>query len=72
MTERNILDGMVAAVQYRRKDDGIAWITMAAFDVRGAADAYHGLQRNDDVNCPWEYRVVDLPPALGEGRGDAK
>lgn len=45
-------------VQYRRRADGIKWIDMAAFDVKGPAEWYLGLQGGE--NSPWEYRLVDL------------
>lgn len=51
------LKKMVAAVQYRRKDQG-GWSTMASFDVEGIAESYcESCARHDS---PWEYRWVAL------------
>jgi len=50
--------GLVAVVQYRRKDDGIKWHAMAAFDSRSIADKY-AISCSDEER-PWEYRVVDV------------
>jgi hypothetical protein len=46
-------------IQYRRKDDGVRWINMAAFDVRGPAEKYFAEQSRDE-EWPWEYRFFDL------------
>jgi len=59
--EAPIFSGLVAVVQYRRKDDGIAWHTIAAFDQRGVAERYADNCGKGDM--PWEYRVVDVPEA---------
>jgi hypothetical protein len=66
MTDRETLSGLKAAVQYRRKDGGHDWVTMAAFDGRGVAEFYFsGLARHE--GWPWEYQVIDLDGAVGEG-----
>lgn len=44
-------------VQYRRKDEGIFWVDMAAFDVPGVAERYRDKCAEGDV--PWEYQIVD-------------
>ncbi len=49
-------------VQYRRKDGGIRWADMAAFDLLGPAERYRDTCAGDNV--PWEYRVDDRSPAL--------
>lgn len=46
-------------IQYRRRDDGIRWINMAAFDTSLSAERYFEMQRCDD-DWPWEYQLVDL------------
>lgn len=46
-------------IQYRRKDDGIRWINMAAFDGALAAERYFKSQ-DTDANCRWEYQMLDL------------
>ena len=51
-------------VQYRRKDDGIHWIDMAAYDVLSVAERYRDECAGDNV--PWEYRVDDRA-ALANG-----
>ena len=58
----HIFDGLVAVVQYRRRDegsDGYRWFTMAAFDLRTIAERYCDDCRKQ--NRPWEYRVKDVP-----------
>lgn len=50
-------EGLTALVQYRRKDDGVTWHNMAAFDFFGPAERYRDKQ---DPEAPWEYRAVDL------------
>ena len=50
------------AIQYRRKDDGIVWHTMAAFDVQGPAEWYYELQRKEP-DRPYEYRLIELVSA---------
>lgn len=51
------LKGLRYAVQYRRKNEGVAWVTMAAFDVEGAADSYFRRQESEF----WEYRMIEIP-----------
>lgn len=53
------LQNLTAVVQYRRKDGGHPWVTMAAFDVAGAAEKYCDQQSKLD-SCPWEYRWLEL------------
>lgn len=52
--------GLVAAVQYRRKDGG-SWHTMAAFDSPDIAQSYMG--ECAGAQRPWEYRVIELEPS---------
>lgn len=52
-------DGLVAVVQYRRKD-GVTWWAMAAFDSKDVADKYAAKCSDNDDDWPWEYRVVEL------------
>jgi hypothetical protein len=52
-------DGLKFLIQYRRRDDGVRWYNMAAFDVAGPAEKYFAQQSNDD-DWPWEYRLIDL------------
>jgi len=54
----SIFDGLVAVVQYRRKD-GDEWKTMAAYDSREIADKY--AEDCSGPTIPWEYRVLDVP-----------
>jgi hypothetical protein len=54
----NPLDGLTAAVQYKRKDCFV-WRTMAAFDVLEPAEKYLAQQDTTD-SCPWEYRLIDI------------
>lgn len=51
-------DGLKFLIQYRRKDDGVRWNNMAAFDVRGPAETYFEKQGGHGI--PWEYQLVDL------------
>ena len=55
MIDNSFFDGLVAVVQYARKDQG-DWNNMAAFDNREAAEKYAESCSSD--TCPWEYRVV--------------
>lgn len=60
----DLLNGLHAVVQYRRKDGGHGWITMAAFDTAGPAESYYEQQRKSDTS-PWEYRWFEIVrPAL--------
>jgi hypothetical protein len=52
--ENGLLDGLKAIVQYRRKEYGHSWITMAAFDNETVAEDY--VERCEEGNPPWEYR----------------
>jgi hypothetical protein len=54
----NIFDGLKFVMQYRRRDDGVAWRAMAAFDVEGAAEHYFAKHSSPDG--PWEYRLFDV------------
>lgn len=58
--KNEIFNGLKAVVQYRRKDEGIQWRTMAAFDSRTMADKYVA-DCSRDGDRPWEYRAVDVP-----------
>ena len=53
-----LLKGLKAVVQFRRKDGGHPWQTMAAFDLKTVAESY--CKRLSDGDRPWEYQVVDL------------
>lgn len=66
MRPPELLEGLTAVVQYRRKDqtDNFdPWHTMAAFDVVGAAEAYCNRQSKD---VPWEYRWLETPETKKE------
>lgn len=54
----NQFEGLTAIVRYRRKEDGVKWHNMAAFDVRSIADKYAADCSKAD--SPWEYEVVDV------------
>lgn len=54
-----VFDGLKFLIQYRRKDDGIHWHNMAAFDGVLAAERFFRQQDTDEA-CPWEYQLVDL------------
>jgi hypothetical protein len=54
----NPLNGLTAAVQYKRKDCFV-WRTMAAFDVLEPAEKYLAQQHTTD-DWPWEYRLIDI------------
>lgn len=54
-----MFEGLVAVVRYRRKDDGIRWHTMAAFDSKSIADKYAAECSSDDR--PWEYDAINVP-----------
>lgn len=63
MDRDELLKGLTAVVQYRRKDQGEyfdPWHTMAAFDVPGPAERYCNSQAAD---APWEYRWLKIPDA---------
>lgn len=49
-------DDLPFVVQYRRKDDGVCWTNMAAFDTEGPAERYCRECAGEDR--PWEYRVA--------------
>ena len=54
----DLFSGLVAVVQYRRKDNG-TWTTMAAYDSKRIADQY--AEECSGTTRPWEYRVVEVP-----------
>jgi hypothetical protein len=55
----DLFDGLKFLIQYRRKDDGVRWHNMAAFDGVLAAGRFFKAQDADDA-CPWEYRLKDI------------
>ena len=59
ITRDKLLSGLKAVVQYRRKEEGIAWMTMAAFDSESMAEKY--AKECTGENRPWEYQAVILP-----------
>lgn len=59
-------DGLKFLIQYRRKDDGIRWHNMAAFDGVLAAERFFN-QQDKTEECLWEYRLVDLEQS-GSGK----
>lgn len=54
--------GLKALVQYRRKETGIRWVNMAAFDSMHMAEKYAIECSNSDR--PWEYRAVEVPDEI--------
>ena len=54
-----LLKGLVAVVQYRRKLEA-TWHTMAAYDSLLMAESYCAAQRTDK-DWPWVYQVIELP-----------
>jgi len=58
---QGLVEGMTNAlpfvVQYRRKDDGIKWVDMAAYDSLTIAENYR--DKCSCHNMPWEYRVIE-------------
>lgn len=62
MTERVLTNSLPFVVQYRRKDDGIHWVDMAAYDQQSVAERYRDKCAGDNV--PWEYRVDDRSALL--------
>jgi len=63
MSDEDEFSGLHFLIQYRRKDDGVRWGNMAAFDVMGPAEIYLAQQRCDE-DWPWEYQMVDLETGL--------
>lgn len=59
MDENGTFYGLKFLIQYRRKDDGVRWHNMAAFDVGGPAEKYFNEQSRDE-DWPWEYQLVNL------------
>jgi hypothetical protein len=59
MSEFGTFDGLKFLIQYRRKDDGVRWHNMAAFDGELAAKRFFG-QQDTDESCPWEYSLYDI------------
>jgi len=53
----DLLDGLVAVVQYRHKS-GSVWLTMAAFDGESPAKIY--AKRCAGDNLPWDYQVINI------------
>lgn len=51
--------GLKFVIQYRRRDFGHGWKTMAAFDLEGPAEKYFDEQRYDE-DWPWVYRLLDI------------
>lgn len=56
-----LLEGLNFVVQYRRKDSGAAWTSMAAFDREGPANRYAAKCKENE---PWEYRVIAIEEEL--------
>jgi hypothetical protein len=63
MSDADKFSGLKFLIQYRRRDDGVRWHNMAAFDVMGPAEKYFAQQRRDE-DWPWEYQMVDLETGL--------
>lgn len=59
MSDHDIFDGLKFLIQYRRKDDGVRWHNMAAFDGILAAERFFK-QQSTDADCPWEYSLFDI------------
>jgi hypothetical protein len=57
-TATELLRGISGIVQYRRKDIGVYWTAMAAFDSFTMAERYAAKCSGDDV--PWEYRAIEV------------
>lgn len=66
MSEIDRFDGLVAVVQYRRKEDGIFWHNMAAFDSLGVAEHYCAELTKNQMR-PWEYRAIEVLPQCDRG-----
>lgn len=60
--ERKLTNSLPFVVQYRRKDMGVYWDDMAAFDQERIAKNYCHQCAGD--NIPWEYRVDDRSEPL--------
>lgn len=56
-------------VKYRRKDDGVLWIPMAAFDREGPAERYCASCAAE--SSPWEYCVVEVTHPVPDGPADS-
>jgi hypothetical protein len=57
--EPSKFDGLHFLIQYRRKDNGVRWHNMAAFDGTLAAERYFTSQSCDEA-WPWEYQMIDI------------
>jgi len=53
-----VFNGLVALVQYQRKDGVGSWSNMAAFDSEYKAERY--AEKCSTARSPWEYQVVPV------------
>ncbi len=58
MPESILFDGLIAVVQYARKDGEQGWVTMAAFDSEEVAKKY--CNKCSLGKSPWIYKVIKI------------